>query len=55
MISSIIFIVVQLAGKVDTSNLSVFWKIYVPACIIEVITYFYCLRKGEKNEYEVLS
>lgn len=49
MISSIIFIAVQIAGIIVTDNLSVFWKLYIPACTVEVIVYFRCLFKwGEK-------
>lgn len=49
MISSIVFIVVQMAGKIDTSNLAVFWKIYVPACFLEIVIFFNILLKWGRN------
>ncbi len=45
MICSIVFIILQLTSIVNTNDLSFFWKIYMPICIIEVVVYFKCLTK----------
>lgn len=51
MISSIVFIILQLTSIVNTNALSFFWKVYVPICIIEVVIYFKLLFKwGDKDE-----
>lgn len=49
MISSIIFIILQLRNLINTDNLGIFWKVYMPICVIEVVVYFRCLFKwGER-------
>jgi hypothetical protein len=49
MISSIVFIILQIMNLVNTDNLNALWKIYIPVCIIEMVVYFRCLFKWSEK------